>query len=1234
MIRNTIIKQRWHVSPCRRLRFLGRSLATAAYENVSDKSIFDPQRFTFPDHDQERWNSLSKTYIRAVFSNNASLALKHLIELKKHYTSLDHPIALNQKQMLEFFQAGLCLYIEQDQRFNFKILNGIIQAYATLIKQVQCSGVDHNTTQPHINTILKTLLHAYDLEKASGKSKIYALPIKNSFKQVVESFQADLSIFSTRLTEEDLIKTLKELYPSIKSEQSSEHPVNSPPTTLPIESYLDDFGNLHFEKACQYIEDNKFQWNGETIYGIYDYYDSLPSNEKETFLKDYLAFNKIKQSTLEQYTHKLVKSPSKSNTTSEQSAKFIANEQEMLNTWIYHSCKTVDKLVVNSPASDNEKILYHFQQFIQSFPIRSIVGNVVYKLISSAYKEKVGVLEVLSGMRMAFRQDISLMKTGDNKPQLFKFISDDDFDKFSSILVKAVIESCVLPSEYTTRQLNSEAEVGPSFTVGDTKEQFAFTQSTIYTSPIKSRAVISINPILSQSLTSIPIGSDSHHFPLLCPPEPWLGVNKGAYLERNTPFLSGFDQLQQTILQNAHHQGKLDSAFKCLDQMGKTAWSINRDMLVIFNKLMQLSDGFLDIPPQRVDSLTKSKQEVIDIKGLRSNFETVNKLANAFGRNGDMLYHCYVFDFRGRVYPLSPLTHYGGDLTRSLFQFWHSRPLGANGFYWIKYQLMSVFGGSGAINCEEFFSQNKGHILESATDPLSNQWWMKADEPFSALSVCIEIKKILHFVEQDGGEIEEYLCRLPIHQDGSCNGLQHYAALAADESGGKAVNLVPMDTKQDVYSTVRDIVECKIIDDVENKLKGEARQEAEFMLKILDRKLIKRPVMTTVYGVTLAGASRQILENIEKIVSDHDENPSKRGIYDEPTIDKLRQFNLKSTIYLARQILSSIDELFFNAKQMEGWLVENTRRILTSYNVKTLDYLQLKTFASSSLTLTSASEALNNWYRIPISYSPISWVSAGGFPVIQTYRKLQPHSVSGALGSIMQSASSKYAPMDRRKHELAIAPNFIHSLDASHMFMTCDACACEEKKKASAGDRAKSLTFASIHDSYWTHPNQVDTLSQILRQTFVKLHSFEYMAHVRNDFINQVKRSHSFQLVYFDKLEYPDLYAQVTTIRNGYSDNEGRRMAYLLNHELKQLHNEENDHPVSQLIKQYSPKLYHIVGNTIREYSSNVNDVATVITNPQRKHLVPVFVPVQILSLPKNGNLDIRQVLQSKYFFS
>ena len=44
----------------------------------------------------------------------------------------------------------------------------------------------------------------------------------------------------------------------------------------------------------------------------------------------------------------------------------------------------------------------------------------------------------------------------------------------------------------------------------------------------------------------------------------------------------------------------------------------------------------------------------------------------------------------------------------------------------------------------------------------------------------------------EAGGPEEYVCHLPVHQDGSCNGLQHYAALGGDVEGARQVNKPPL----------------------------------------------------------------------------------------------------------------------------------------------------------------------------------------------------------------------------------------------------------------------------------------------------------------------------------------------------------------------------------------------------------------------------------------------------------
>jgi DNA-directed RNA polymerase len=36
--------------------------------------------------------------------------------------------------------------------------------------------------------------------------------------------------------------------------------------------------------------------------------------------------------------------------------------------------------------------------------------------------------------------------------------------------------------------------------------------------------------------------------------------------------------------------------------------------------------------------------------------------------------------------------------------------------------------------------------------------------------------------------------------------------------------------------------------------------------------------------------------------------------------------------------------------------------------------------------------------------------------------------------------------------------------------------------------RSQGLTFASVHDSYWTHASTIDSMSAIIRDTFIALH--------------------------------------------------------------------------------------------------------------------------------------------------
>ena len=47
--------------------------------------------------------------------------------------------------------------------------------------------------------------------------------------------------------------------------------------------------------------------------------------------------------------------------------------------------------------------------------------------------------------------------------------------------------------------------------------------------------------------------------------------------------------------------------------------------------------------------------------------------------------------------------------------------------------------------------------------------------------------------------------------------------------------------------------------------------------------------------------------------------------------------------------------------------------------------------------------------------------------------------------------------------------------------------------------QTRGLTFASVHDSYWTHPSSIDQMSTIIRDTFIALHSTDVLGRLLSE---------------------------------------------------------------------------------------------------------------------------------------
>lgn len=352
------------------------------------------------------------------------------------------------------------------------------------------------------------------------------------------------------------------------------------------------------------------------------------------------------------------------------------------------------------------------------------------------------------------------------------------------------------------------------------------------------------------------------------------------------------------------------------------------------------------------------------------------------------------------------LNHLGSDLARSLLIFHKKKPLGVDGFAWLKLHCINLTGLKKRDSVRErllYAEQIMDDILDSADNPLTGRmWWTRSDEPWQTLSACQEIAKVHRC-----GNPENYMSSFPIHQDGSCNGLQHYAALGRDAAGAFSVNLTPSDVPQDVYSAVAVLVE-----EMRQKEAQAGSKIAQVLEGFIRRKVIKQTVMTTVYGVTRYGARLQIAKQLKDI----DDFP--------------QEYVWQASTYLTMKTFESLREMFTSTKEIQDWFTECARHISTTKG------------------------------------DNVEWCTPLGLPVVQPYSRYEKKiQASKKLGG--RTAMDMYEKPNIMKQKNAFPPNFIHSLDSSHMMLTSLHC-----------ERA-GLTFISVHDCFWTHACTVPDMNKV-----------------------------------------------------------------------------------------------------------------------------------------------------------
>ena len=462
------------------------------------------------------------------------------------------------------------------------------------------------------------------------------------------------------------------------------------------------------------------------------------------------------------------------------------------------------------------------------------------------------------------------------------------------------------------------------------------------------------------------------------------------------------------------------------NKLCKTKWKINKRVL----------DAVLALKPS-LDLSNKSK---------RTEYNIITRKAKQLAEL-DWFSQYIDYDYRGRIYYTESFINFqGADYARGIMLFHNGEVLNDSGRAWLAVHLASSYNQSYSIddipewcigNYKDYLIKeklknisvdkmtledrinwcinNEDLIKETAAN---NKIHLDAEKPVSFLAACIEWINV--FTNPN------YKCCLPIPIDGSNNGWQHLGAISRDINTGKLVGLIPVEIQADFYvQTAKELI--KLMPDW-------FKERPTMKMKHIRKGISKRGSMTRAYS---AGA--------EKIAENMFADCKAEGYDKEFSITK------EDCKLLAANLIKAI-------------------RIVCPGPLETMKFLQK--IAQAKL------ETANH----------IKWWTPSGFRVkyvTPLLRKLKTRSIllgikegrnqhikHTHLVPIIAKESGK-SIADKRAFASGISPNFIHSMDASHMALVI---------------HYWDTDFGAVHDSFSTHANRIEDLLALTKEVFVKMY--------------------------------------------------------------------------------------------------------------------------------------------------
>jgi DNA-directed RNA polymerase len=191
-------------------------------------------------------------------------------------------------------------------------------------------------------------------------------------------------------------------------------------------------------------------------------------------------------------------------------------------------------------------------------------------------------------------------------------------------------------------------------------------------------------------------------------------------------------------------------------------------------------------------------------------------------------------------------------------------------------------------------------------------------------------------------------------------------------------------------------------------------------------------------------------------------------------------------------------------------------------------------------------------------------------------------------------------PINAKLQRTAFPANFIHSLDATHIIMSAIAC------------KEHGLDFAVAHDSFWTHACDVNTMSKVLREQFIKLHQQPLMENLRNEFIERYK-DHMIPASVLKKVN-----PEETELLNSESVTSMNSLDLA----------DEAEDLFDDVVSDLEPDDVPLEDTIIQTKASEPKRVEKM-GGPRKEH----WAPIEFLPLPPRSESDITQVGKSRCFF-